>query len=123
MLRVVLDRTLVAMVAAPRRVGPPAHAYPVDTGTCISQLIELRNPIVFAVLGLRLRHAVVHDAVPRGVRPRFARDHRRVPPRAARSPASAATLPRAGEPPGPDAGARRAAFPDNERAARRRPRG
>ena len=99
-----------------RRVGP-ARVSARPEPTCFSLIVELSHPTAFLVHRVRLRDAVVHDAVPRGVRRSaslLAIVVYRHAPRV-RS-ASAAAVPRAGDPPGPDAGARRAAFPDDGRA-------
>ena len=70
-------RVLLAMVVAACVGLWGLHLYPVQTDNPFLGLIQLERPFVFQVAGLRVRDAVVHDAVScRVARHVPARDHR-----------------------------------------------
>ena len=72
------QRTVIAMLIATGVGALGVHAYPIDRGNVYLQLIELRSPAVFRAC-LRLRDALVYDAVLRAVHTYVSRDNRRLP--------------------------------------------
>ena len=78
---IVQARVVLAMTVAAAVGTWGLHAYPVRLADDLFlQMIFVRKPGVFHVLVVRLRHAVVHDAVPRRVAGAVAAHHRRLAP-------------------------------------------